>query len=190
MSKAVPLEEKVKSCKDIYEIIGMFKNLASTLSELHRKNISHRDIKSENILYYQGEYCFGDFGLIDFPEKEDLTKVKEALGNRKTMALEMRTPLLVNNSRPADVYSFAKMIWIILTGEEYAFDGQFNYLENDKLQNIYPKQNLVELYKLLTNSTAKNPEKRPTIKEVLNRLIEWEEISRVQVLQVKVYEDL
>ncbi|WP_179863772.1 hypothetical protein [Bacillus toyonensis] len=79
------------------------------------------------------------------------------------MAPEMRTPLLVSDSRVADVYSFAKTIWIILTGEEYVFDGQFNYLENDKLQNIYPKQHLVELYKLLTDSTAENPEKRPTM---------------------------
>lgn len=29
---------------------------------------------------------------MDFPEKEDLTKSKEAIRNRKTMAPEMRTP--------------------------------------------------------------------------------------------------
>nr|WP_245917570.1 protein kinase [Bacillus canaveralius] len=140
--------------------------------------MSHRDIKPENILYYQGKYCFGDFGLIDFPEKEDLTKAKEALGNRKTMAPEMRTPLLVTDSRPADVYSFAKTLWIILTGEEYAFDGQFNYFENNRLQTKYPKQHFVELYKLLVDSTAENPEKRPTIDEFLNRLLEWESIAQ------------
>ncbi|MCM3181161.1 protein kinase [Cytobacillus horneckiae] len=178
MPKAVPLEEKVKDCNKIYELMEIFKDLAMTLSELHKKNISHRDIKPENILYYQGKYCFGDFGLIDFPEKEDLTRAKEALGNRKTMAPEMRTPLLVTDSSPADVYSFAKTLWIILTGEEYAFDGQFNYFENDRLQNKYPKQHFVELYKLLADSTVENPEKRPTIDEFLNRLLEWESIAQ------------
>lgn len=178
MPVAVPLEEKVKSCTSIYELIGVFKDLAGTLSELHKKSISHRDIKPENILYYQDKYCYGDFGLIDFPEKEDLTKAKEALGNRKTMAPEMRTPLLVADSRPADVYSFAKTLWIILTGEEYAFDGQFNYLENDKLQNKYPKQHFVELYLLLSDSTAENPVKRPTMDEFLNRLLQWESIAQ------------
>ena len=178
MPKAVPLEEKVKNCIKIYELLEIFKDLAMTLNELHSKNISHRDIKPENILYYQGKYCFGDFGLIDFPEKEDLTRAKEALGNRKTMAPEMRTPLLVTDPRPADVYSFAKTLWIILTGEEYAFDGQFNYFENDRLQNKFPKQHFVELYKLLGDSTAEKPEKRPTIDEFLNRLLEWESIAK------------
>ncbi|MCU7746569.1 protein kinase [Priestia megaterium] len=180
MPKAVPLEEQVKCCKNIYELIEIFKELAKTLSELHQNNISHRDIKPENILYYGGTYCFGDFGLIDFPEKEDLTKAKEALGNRKTMAPEMRTPLMVDDSRPADVYSFAKTLWIILTNENYAFDGQFNYFENDKLKVIYPQQHFVELYRLLSDATAENPVKRPTIYEFLSRLIQWESIAKDQ----------
>ncbi|RBP04496.1 protein kinase domain-containing protein [Rossellomorea aquimaris] len=177
MPKAVPLEEMVKSSENIYELTAIFKDLALTLSELHNKNISHRDIKPENILYYQGKYCFGDFGLIDYPEKEDLTRAKEALGNRKTMAPEMRIPLLVTDPKPADVYSFAKTLWVVLTGEEYAFDGQFNYFENNRLHIKYPEQHLVELYKLLRDSTAENPDKRPNIKEFLNRLLEWERIS-------------
>ncbi|MCH5458260.1 protein kinase domain-containing protein [Bacillus cereus] len=178
MPRAIPLEEKVKDCNKIYELIEIFKDLAMTLSELHKKIITHRDIKPENILYFQGKFCFGDFGLMDFPEKEDLTKAKEALGNRKTMAPEMRTPSQVDDSKPADVYSFAKTLWIILTGEEYAFDGQFNYFENNKLQNKYPDQHFVELYKLLADSTVENPEKRPTIDEFLIRLQEWESIAQ------------
>lgn len=178
MPKAIPLEEKVKNNTNIYELIEIFKDLARTLSELHKKNISHRDIKPENILYYQGKYCYGDFGLIDFPEKEDLTRLREMLGNRKTMAPEMRTPLTVTDPRPADVYSFAKTLWIILTGEEYAFDGQFNHFENDRLPKKYPKQHFVELYKLLADSTVENPGKRPTIDEFLKRLLEWENIAQ------------
>lgn len=178
MPRAVPLEEQVKNYTNIYKLTEIFKELAITLSELHSKNISHRDIKPENILYYEGKYCFGDFGLIDFPEKEDLTKAKEALGNRKTMAPEMRMPLLVNDSRPADVYSFAKTMWIVLTHEEYAFDGQFNYYENNRLQIKYPEQHFVELYKLLADSTAENPQKRPTIVEFLERLEGWEKIAQ------------
>ncbi|MGF6947509.1 serine/threonine protein kinase [Neobacillus sp. B4I6] len=178
MPRAIPLKEKVQSCKEIYELVEIFEKLAETLVELHEKNITHRDIKPENILYYDGTYCFGDFGLIDFPEKEDLTRAKEALGNRKTMAPEMRTPNLVDDSKPADVYSFAKTLWIVLTNEEYAFDGQFNYFENQKLQNRFPHQHFVELYKLLSDATAENPIKRPTIQVFLNRLLEWREITK------------
>lgn len=180
MPKAIPLEEKIIGNKDIYELVDIFKDLASTLKELHDKNITHRDIKPENILFYNGSYCFGDFGLIDFPEKEDLTRVKESLGNRKTMAPEMRTPKNVEDSRPADVYSFAKTLWIVLTGEEYAFDGQYNYFENDKLQRKFSKRkiHLVELYKLLSDATSESPSKRPSIGQFLNRLTEWETIAR------------
>ena len=70
MPIAIPLEEKIKDYNNIYDLINIFKSLAKTLGELHSKTISHRDIKPENILYYQDEYCFGDFGLIDFPEKK------------------------------------------------------------------------------------------------------------------------
>ncbi|MFT0562243.1 protein kinase domain-containing protein [Bacillus cereus] len=178
MPIAVPLEEKIKECNNIYDLIDIFKSLATTLSELHSKAIAHRDIKPENILYYQDEYCFGDFGLIDFPEKKGITRDNEPIGNRKTMAPEMRTPSLVSDSRPADVYSFAKTLWIILTGEVFAFDGQFNCFENNKLQNKYETIHFVELYQLLMDSTAENPEKRPTIEKFLNRLIAWEEISK------------
>ncbi|MEQ6856296.1 protein kinase [Lysinibacillus capsici] len=178
MPKAIPLEEKIFGNKDIYELVYIFKDLASTLKELHDKNITHRDIKPENILYYNGSYCFGDFGLIDFPEKEDLTRVKESLGNRKTMAPEMRIPIDVDDQKPADVYSFAKTLWIVLTGEEFAFDGQFNYFENNKLQQRFPEQHFVELNKLLKNATAENPLKRPTIGQFLDRLIEWEKIAK------------
>ena len=66
MPIAIPLEEKIKDYNNIYDLINIFKSLAKTLGELHSKTISHRDIKPENILYYQDEYCFGDFGLIDF----------------------------------------------------------------------------------------------------------------------------
>lgn len=177
MPKATPLNNMLKNMS-LYEKVGVFKELAQTLIDLHSENITHRDIKPENILYYNGKYCFGDFGLIDYPEKEDLTKLKEFVGNRKTLAPEMRRAFSVEDSRPADVYSFAKTLWIVLCDEEYAFDGQFNYLENDRLQNKYPKQHFVELYKLLADSTIENPEKRPTIDEFLNRLLEWESIAQ------------
>ncbi|ARK20967.1 protein kinase domain-containing protein [Sporosarcina ureae] len=176
MPKATPLVELQKN-KNLYEKVNIFKELAENLIDLHKKNITHRDIKPENILFYNESYCFADFGLIDFPEKEDLTKIKESVGNRKTLAPEMREAFKVEDSRPADVYSFAKTLWIVLCDEEYAFDGQYNYRENNKLSLKYPNQHFVELYKLLAESTSENPQKRPSIKEFLKRLMDWKQIS-------------
>jgi len=178
MPYANPLKDKVQACKSISEIIDIFKDLATTLSELHKDRITHRDIKPENILFYKDKYCFADFGLIDFPEKEEFTKKTEIIGNRRTIAPEMRTAYFVDDSRPADVYSFAKTLWMVIAKEKYAFDGQFNYFENDILKLKYPKQHFVELYKLLVDATSENPSKRPTIDKFLERLIEWEIISK------------
>lgn len=180
MPYAIPLKDKEIDCSLIYDRIAIYKDLATTLSELHKANITHRDIKRENILFYNDKYCFGDFGLVDFPDKEQLTKNDEIIGNRSTLAPEMRTPNKVSDFRPADVYSFAKTLWMTLTAEEYAFDGQYNYFENDKLQRMYPEQHFVELYELLADATAENPAKRPTIDEFLERLINWERISQSQ----------
>jgi len=177
MPVAVPLKKKLKRNEDIYKVIKIFKELSEILEELHAKGISHRDIKPDNILFYDNGYCFGDFGLIDFPEKQDLTTDYESIGNRKTIAPEMRIAKKVKNARPADVYSLAKTLWMILTGEKYAFDGRFDYTENLILQEKYPSHHLVELLKLLADSTYENPDKRPSISEFLRRLIEWEEIS-------------
>ncbi|WP_421381843.1 protein kinase domain-containing protein [Bacillus salacetis] len=177
MPLATPLPEVLSSI-NLYEKIDIFKDLATTLEYLHGRGITHRDIKPENILYYEGKYCLADFGLIDFPEKEDLTKLKESLGNRKTMAPEMREAFLIKDSRPADVYSIAKTLWLVLTEEEFAFDGQFNYYQDSRLGIMYPGVHFVELYKLLQDSTSEEPTKRPSMKEFLSRLIEWDEISK------------
>lgn len=178
MPVATPLEELTKKNTDLYTIIKIFKELALALKELHNHGYTHRDIKPDNILQYNGNYYFGDLGLIDYPDKENLTLDNEPLGNRQTMAPEMRTPNNITDFKPADVYSFAKTLWIVLTKEKYAFDGQFNPSENHLLQKKYDKKHFVELFKLLADSTYEDPLKRPTIHEFLERLIEWEEISR------------
>ncbi len=178
MPIATPLKAVDPFPLDIYERVLIFKQLASILSELHFKGISHRDIKPENILFYDNEYCFSDFGLVDFPEKPEMTQDWESVGNKKTIAPEMRQAIEVEDARPADVYSFAKTLWMILTDEIYAFDGQFNPFENTKLQEKYPDKHLVELYELLKDSTFENPKKRPSIEEFLIRLTTWENISK------------
>lgn len=177
MPIATPLEKITNDMHEITQLISIFKQLAEVLSDLHIQGISHRDIKPDNILYFNEIYCFSDLGLIDFPEKEDLTRIGETLGNRKTMAPEMRTPNQWGDHRPADVYSFAKTLWMVLTKEKFAFDGQFNFHENHILKLKYPKHHFVELYELLKDCTYENPTKRPTMNEFIKRFEEWEQIA-------------
>lgn len=60
MSKAIPLQEKIVSITDIYELVKILKKLALVLIDLYSKGIMHRDIKSDNILYNDDAYCLGD----------------------------------------------------------------------------------------------------------------------------------
>ncbi|MDN8593346.1 protein kinase [Paenibacillus sp. 11B] len=179
MPIATPLSEKIKAKHNIYELTAIVRELAQVLVALHEREHSHRDIKPENILFYNDCYCLSDLGLLAYPEKEHFTPDEELVGNRKTVAPELRINAnFESDHRPADVYSFAKTAWMILTKEEFAFDGQFNPLENVKLQQLYNKQHFAELYDLLREATIENPAKRPTIKEFLNKFNVWEQIAK------------
>lgn len=125
MPKATPISKIVidKSAKEKIEILIP---LAETLSSLHKRNISHRDIKPSNILFYNGRAHPSDFGLADYPEKKDITLKGESVGPKWTMAPEMRRNAESADGIMADSYSFAKTLWILLTGQNKGFDGQYN----------------------------------------------------------------
>ncbi|MEW4425889.1 protein kinase [Paenibacillus pabuli] len=179
MPIATPLSEKIKGKHNIYELTAILRELAEVLVALHAREHSHRDIKPENILFYNDSYCLSDLGLLAYPEKEHFTPDEELVGNRKTVAPELRINAnFEGDHRPADVYSFAKTAWMILTNEEFAFDGQFNPLENEKLQQLYPEQHFVELFDLLREATFENPIKRPVMETFLEKFNEWEKIAK------------
>ncbi|MBD2843767.1 protein kinase [Paenibacillus sp. IB182496] len=83
---------------------------------LHEKGIVHRDIKPSNIYYYNDVWVFGDFGLVDYPEKTDLTEKGESVGPKNTIAPEMKRDAINANGKPADVYSLAKTFYFIVGG--------------------------------------------------------------------------
>ena len=79
MPLTIPLNEYLVDKPTIVKIDAILE-IAKTLSQLHLKNVSHRDIKPQN-LFYQDRYLIGDFGLVDYPDKEnDLTIVGNSLG--------------------------------------------------------------------------------------------------------------
>lgn len=53
VSKVIPLKQKLEQMLE----------LANTISDLHKKGIMHRDIKPDNIFFYENQICLGDFGL-------------------------------------------------------------------------------------------------------------------------------
>ena len=107
------------------EIVRAITEVSKILSELHKRNISHRDIKPENLLVWDGKICIGDFGLVDYPDKIEITSSGDVIGAKWTMAPEMRREGSKADGMPADVYSLSKTLWILLTKNKMGFDGQY-----------------------------------------------------------------
>ena len=83
------------------------------------------------------------------------------------------------DGKKADVFSFAKTMWMFLTRNEKGFDGVYNYSDpNCGLRYIeeYHETHLVELEELLQDATSNNPNDRPNMEEFEKRLTGWIEI--------------
>lgn len=103
MPQGIPLMEYLGN-RDLAGKVEHFINIANVLDQLHNKKTTHRDIKPANIIVIDNNACLGDFWLVDYPEKDDLTGLREELGPRWTMAPEIRRENNVQDTRPADVY--------------------------------------------------------------------------------------
>ena len=145
MEVATPILKHIQSnklsLKDI--VIGMIK-LCETLELLHNKGISHRDIKPDNILYYNNRFCFGDFGLAFDPSIiTPITKNGKDLGAHFTIAPEMKRYPKEADGCKADIYSLAKTFWMLLTNDEI------------DLYNGFMKRKIIFLQKRLNGTSLK-----------------------------------
>ncbi len=140
-----------------------------------------------------GEPVFSDFGLAHFPKKEKISKLAEKIGAVWTIAPEMKRISSTAQFKKADIYSFAKTLWILITNQKQGFEGQYienssisigNFIDlkiNDPLRSFgqWRYESLILLEDLLKESTDNNPEKRPTALQFLTRLSNWYNTSSV-----------
>ncbi len=176
MPLAEPSESKLKD-RPIEEKIDAMIQVAETLQELHKRKIYHRDIKPANILFYNSRFSLADFGLVDYPNKKEVSLKNEEIGAKWTMAPEMRRESSTADPAKADVYSLAKTLWIFLTGHNKGFDGQYSTESIIHLKNFYPESFTSPIDNLLISSTDNDPKKRPTVSKFLHALLEWKELS-------------
>lgn len=155
------------------EIVSEFVRLGETLSFLHGKKIAHRDIKPQNLLGFEHRLCFSDFGLVKYPDLAPITPERRDVGAKFTMAPEMRREAAEADGLPADIFSFAKTLWIFLTGEPLGFDGPYVADSSVGLKNYMFGQYTTTLDALLRDCTEHDPQSRPRIEEVVKRLRYW-----------------
>lgn len=152
---------------------------AKTLAALHGYDVAHRDVKPDNIHFNGNTVVMGDFGLVDVPELDNLTRSDVSLGPIFTMAPEMRRNPKTADGKKADVYSLAKTLWMLVRNDKYAFDGPYDWLDEKiglgELSTSSCKLHLAELEELIKDSTDNDPERRPSMEAVVKRLEAWHE---------------
>ena len=172
MPLATPFDDYAHN-RSAVDLVRDFLDLAQTIELLHRQDMSHRDIKPANFLHFDGRLCLSDFGLVKYPDRQQLTPEKRDIGAKFTMAPEMRRQASAADGLPADVYSFAKSLWIALSGQKLGFDGQYNTTSNLALHNYLRDTYTTALDQLLTECTDTDPAHRPVMGAVIRRLEEW-----------------
>ena len=153
--------------------------IAETLARLaDQRNIVHRDIKPDNLYFYEREWLVGDFGLIDIPGMNDLTQQGRPLGPAHYTAYELIADPTIPNPRPADVYSLGKTLWVLATEQAYPPEGhQPAGLAGFSIADWRPHPRAAQLDQLIDTMTLLPPGQRPTMAQVATDLRIWLEMS-------------
>ncbi|WP_084599810.1 protein kinase domain-containing protein [Actinoplanes subtropicus] len=147
---------------------------ARTLNILHGRGVSHRDIKPANLYRYRDSWAIGDFGLVDAPGVDPLTDGAQNVGPRHYIAPEMILNPAGADGAPADVYSLAKTIWVLLTGQAFPLPGEHRLeIEAMGLTAYRTERRLRTLEPLLESMTQHDPGRRPLMSRVVTELDDW-----------------
>jgi len=191
MPIAEPITTHIASKKPDY-VIQIICELINTLAELHKRQIYHRDIKPQNLYFYNNRCVLSDFGLVSYPSKKQITDSDRKLGPIATIAPEMRWNPTVANAEKADIYSLSKTLWILLTGNEFAFDGLYDREDSlVSIENIQDIKFKTIIHQFFEQTTFTDPIHRISASESFLLLqehlngnffsrcrIEWKEITQ------------
>lgn len=174
MELGTPLSKDDRAPKELDDVVRFCLDLGRTLSDMHSRSFSHRDIKPENVLRLGDKWHLGDFGLVDFPDKAALTEKGEKLGPMFYIAPEMLNDAAVSDGKPADVYSLAKLLWKMGSGQRYPMPGTQSASELAFRLSSYVKHDGAHsLDQLMEAMTQVDSTRRPQMTEVTRQLEAW-----------------
>lgn len=161
--------------KTIQEKLADMLNLAKTIQQLHSREIVHRDIKPQNILVHKNWVCLSDFGLV-FNQTIDphITGAAERIGpyDIRPPEMGMSEKLVGYDYKCADVYLFAKTIWMILKSSDRGFS--YEYKRNLKgvafNRDDFNIESLEPLHRLMEGATLSEWGKRISIDDCVDYL--------------------
>ena len=149
------------------EVRRIFKQILKGIEYSHSKNITHRDIKLENILLdEQNNVKIIDFGFATCFSHEK--KVKLFCGTPSYMAPEIVNRIEYSGP-PADVWALGVLLYVLLCGT-YPFKGQVDKELYKKIQYgqfTVPSSISQGARSLISRILRLNPDKRPSVTDIL-----------------------
>ncbi|MGW9451438.1 protein kinase domain-containing protein [Streptomyces sp. NPDC055632] len=165
MPLAVPLDEALGDTPAEETMLEAVAVYAETLATLAQQGVHHRDIKPSNLFERDGRWEIGDFGLVSFPGKSDITSSAAKLGPVNFHAPEMLEPGKHVDGGPADVWSLAKTMWVLLRRTRWPLPGEYRLGGEYSLQGHITLPWAGELDRLMQRCTLLRPTDRPTMAE-------------------------
>jgi serine/threonine protein kinase len=174
MPIARPLKEVLGQSTELRLVVTVVHELAQTLAAMHARDMSHRDIKPDNLFLYQGRWCLGDFGLAHLEGQERLTTQHEKLGPTFYIAPEMLNSAATADGKLADVYSLAKLLWKLATGMGYPLPGHhIAHSPMFSLTTYTVAQGANLLNAIIERATNTDPNARLSMAEFASLLQTW-----------------
>jgi serine/threonine-protein kinase len=156
------------------KVLSVLTEVAHALAFAHAKGVVHRDVKPENVLLTRaGRAKVADFGLARATDQSSLTTEGQILGTAAYMSPEQ-----VKGQRAAaasDVYALGIILYEAITGARpFNADSQLGFLYQHA--EVAPSRPVIRgrypaaLVSLTLACLAKDPNDRPTMTEVAQRL--------------------
>lgn len=175
MPVATPIRDALAG-ESLERVVEAVRSVADTLARLAEQHgFGHRDIKPGNLYELNGQWLVGDFGLVDVPSAEELTREGAHMGPSHFTAWEMVRDPVTADSKPADVYSLGKTLWCLATMETWPPEGH-QPADTPKfgISDMRAHAGSKELDALVDRTTRLDPADRPTMRSVAADLEAWD----------------
>ncbi len=182
-------QKKLGKYFDEEQILAWFLQLCLALKHIHSRRILHRDLKTQNIfLTSKGEVKIGDFGIARVLQNT-YDCAQTAIGTPYYLSPEICQERPYNQK--SDIWSLGCILYEMLT-LRHAFDANsMKGLVLKILKGTYPpipSCYSVEIQGVVSEMLTKDPAKRPSIRQILDKAFLKSRINNLIAKTVAKYE--